>query len=190
MQKIEWLFQKDEKWKAIDNISPNMEWVFNGDSIATVKWDGACCAIINDRFYKRHKLNEGKSKPFMWIHHTLNPEQKTGHGWKPVTENSEDQYFAEGLKNTTILLSEYKNRTFELLGHKVNKCRKHYPEIFATRKHILKQHGMDHIKLPDNFGYNEIKLYLVDNYIEGIVFHRISEKGYAKVCRRHFGLSW
>ena len=58
MKKIPTLFER----KYISNcvvetlpiVKKGMEWVLNGDGVATVKFDGSCFAIINGEFYKRY----------------------------------------------------------------------------------------------------------------------------------------
>lgn len=54
MKKIPTLFAREFKNHKVVGITPEvvegMEWVFNGEGIATVKIDGSCCAIINGEF--------------------------------------------------------------------------------------------------------------------------------------------
>lgn len=67
MKKIPTLFER----KYISNcvvetlpiVTKGMEWVLNGDGVATVKFDGSCCAIINGEFYKRYDAKNGKPVP-------------------------------------------------------------------------------------------------------------------------------
>lgn len=51
MKKIPTLFERifvNHKVTGItDKVTPGMEWVLQGEGIATVKYDGACCAIID-----------------------------------------------------------------------------------------------------------------------------------------------
>lgn len=55
MKKIPTLFKREyENHKVVGIepiVTPGMEWVLAGDGTATVKIDGACCAIINNVFY-------------------------------------------------------------------------------------------------------------------------------------------
>ena len=52
MKKIPTLFERVFEDHRVIHISetpiPGMEWVLQGKGIATIKWDGACCAIIPD----------------------------------------------------------------------------------------------------------------------------------------------
>lgn len=56
MRKIPTLFKRVYDGNKIVDILPDvtsgMEWVLEGKGIATLKLDGACCAIINGEFYK------------------------------------------------------------------------------------------------------------------------------------------
>ena len=60
MKKIPTLFEREfEDHKVISCkpvVTPGLEWVLNGEGIATVKYDGSCCAIFNGIFYKSSPL--------------------------------------------------------------------------------------------------------------------------------------
>lgn len=63
MKKIPTLFEKVyENHKVVGikpNITPGCEEAFLY-GIATLKFDGACCAIINGKFYKRYDAKKRK----------------------------------------------------------------------------------------------------------------------------------
>jgi len=69
MKKIPTLFERVFKNHTIVGISAyvteGMEWVLNGEGEATVKIDGACCAIINGEFYKRYDAKKKESRYLM-----------------------------------------------------------------------------------------------------------------------------
>ena len=50
MKKLPTLFVRVYRdGKVVDvlpNVAPGMEWVLRGEGVATVKIDGACCAVI------------------------------------------------------------------------------------------------------------------------------------------------
>lgn len=54
MKKIPTLFERVyENHKIVDikpNVTEGMEWVLEGKGKATLKLDGACCAIINGEY--------------------------------------------------------------------------------------------------------------------------------------------
>ena len=55
MKKIPTLFEREFEnhriVRILPNISPALAWVMAGEGVATIKWDGACCAVINGVFY-------------------------------------------------------------------------------------------------------------------------------------------
>ena len=67
MKKIPTLFEREFEnhriVRILPNISPDLAWVMAGDGVATIKWDGACCAVINGVFYKRYDAKTWES-PF------------------------------------------------------------------------------------------------------------------------------
>ena len=67
MKKIPTLFEReyaDHKVVGIKPIvTPGMEWVLRGEGVATLKVDGACCAIIKGELYKRYDAKKGKKAP-------------------------------------------------------------------------------------------------------------------------------
>lgn len=66
MKKIPTLFERIYEGHRIvgitPKVTPGMEWVLNGEGIATVKWDGACCAIINGELYKRYDAKKARHR--------------------------------------------------------------------------------------------------------------------------------
>ena len=65
MKKIPTLFVREYGDHKVIGIkpkltSPDLQWVLDGDGIATVKWDGSCCAIIDGLFYKRFDAKAGR----------------------------------------------------------------------------------------------------------------------------------
>ena len=64
MKKIPTLFVREyENHKVVgitDKVTEGCECVLKGECVPTVKYDGACCAIINGVFYKRYDAKKGK----------------------------------------------------------------------------------------------------------------------------------
>lgn len=67
MRKIPTLFKRVyDGHKIVDilpEVTPDMEWVLEWKGTATLKFDDACCAIINGEFYKRYDAKNGKKIP-------------------------------------------------------------------------------------------------------------------------------
>ena len=119
MKKIPTLFKRvfspDHKTKTIlPEVTPGCEAVLEGLCIPTVKWDGACCAIIGGEIYKRYdaKIGKGgkqKQPPKGAIPCQQEPDPITGHWphWVKCEEGKpEDKYFFEALENFKSEVSE------------------------------------------------------------------------------------
>lgn len=82
MKKIPTLFEREYKdhkvVKVLPKVHPGMEWVLEGEGIATVKYDGSCCAVIDGKFYKRYDCKKGKVPPEGFIP-CCEPDKITGH---------------------------------------------------------------------------------------------------------------
>ena len=63
MKKISTLFKKDinNLGRVINEINPENNWVFDGKAIATQKFDGSACAVINGKLYKRYDAKKGEN---------------------------------------------------------------------------------------------------------------------------------
>ena len=44
---FERVFENHKKVGILPNVTPGMEWVLEGEGVATEKIDGSCCAIID-----------------------------------------------------------------------------------------------------------------------------------------------
>jgi len=103
MKKIPTLFTREFKKHKVVNITPEvtpgLEWVLEGEGIATVKADGSCCAIFNDELYKRYDA-KGKSIPDGAIKCQEEPDPVTGHFpcfVKCDRDNPSDKWFLGSL---------------------------------------------------------------------------------------------
>jgi len=183
MKKISTLFKKDpnDLSKVINEVNPENQWVFEGNSIPTRKLDGTACAIIEGKLYKRYDVKKGKSIPNDAIP-CQEPDEITGHWphWiKCDVNNPSDKYHFEGFNN----LSLKKDGTYELIGEKVQ------GNAEKLKGHYLVRHGellLPRLYIPLTF-YGIIQyLGMVD--IEGIVFHEIGGDRMAKIRKSDFGI--
>ena len=183
MKKIPTLFERVyENHKVVDikpNVTTGMEWVLEGQGVATVKIDGSCCASINGEFYKRYDAKKGKKVPEGAIP-CCEPDVITGHHphWLKVNENfAGDKWFVEAYKNSSV----EQDGTYEAIG-------KHFQgNPYNLDNDILVPHGKDVIEVVRTF--DGIKKYLEENYIEGIVFWLDGEPK-CKIKRSDFGFDW
>lgn len=190
MKKIPTLFEREFKdhnvIKILPKVHPCMEWVLEGEGVATVKYDGACCAVINGEFYKRYDCKKGKVPPEGFIP-CCEPDKITGHwpGWVKVNENNPaDKWFimAYGM---TVMLENYGMKLSDGTYEAVGRCFQNNPYNFTSNKLI--KHGEEIIEVERTF--EGIKKYLSEHEIEGIVFWKDGSPQ-CKIKRSDFGFEW
>lgn len=166
MKKTISLFQRNYDGDRLvrDEIVPGAEWVVAGEGVATLKLDGTCCMVSGGQLFKRYDAKAGKTPPMGFLP-AQEPDTTTGHwpGWLPVGDAREDIWHREGfasLKST----GETPDGTYELCGPKIQGN----PERYTL--HVLIRHGQH--PLPDApRTYAELRSYLAERDIEGIVWH-------------------
>ena len=162
-----------------NEVTLGCEWVLEGEGKATLKTDGACCAIINGIFYKRYDAKNGKPIPEDAILCQAEGDAVTGHipCWRPVTDATEDKWFRIAKENSGFT----EDGTYEAVGPKFNAN----PE--GLNDNTLIKHGDNLLEVERSF--EGIKMFLEKNRIEGIVFWR--ENGdRVKIKRSDFGFEW
>ena len=148
MKKIPTLFEREFEnhriVRILPNISPDLAWVMAGEGVATIKWDGACCAVINGVFYKRYDAKHGKPIPSNAIKCQEKADPVTGHlpCWVPCNRAaSSDKWFWDAYDKMGIV----PDGTYEAIG-----------PHFRSNPHnldtdILKPHGKDIVELDRSF---------------------------------------
>lgn len=198
MKKISTLFKKDpnDLGRVINELAPENSWVMDGDFIATRKFDGMACGIINMDLYKRFDVKKGKQAPEGAIP-CQEPDKKSGHHphWVLcLRDKKEDQLFFEAFDrllvenkdaNTSIL-----NGTYELCGEKISTER--FVQNFNVEKiegHQLIKHGSVVLEITD-VTFEGLKDYLSnpENDIEGIVFYHKSDNRMCKLRKKDYGI--
>lgn len=186
MKKIPTLFERIyENHKVVGitrNVCPGMEWVLEGEGLATIKWDGSCCAIINGELYKRYDAKKGKKPPEGAIP-CCEPDPVTGHHphWvKCDKSNPADKWFWAAYDNSTLTLKD--DGTFEAVG-----C--HFQgNPYNFDLDYLVRHGVNIVNdFPRDF--DGMKEWLHNNHVEGIVFWKDNEPQ-CKIKRSDFGFKW
>lgn len=203
MKKIPTLFKRefDDKTHKILHVLPEvtegMEWVLNGEGVATVKWDGSCCAIIDGKFYKRYDAKKGKKAPEGAIP-CCDPDPITGHHphWVLVDPNDPaDKWFVAAkatlplqkamrrvfFKQVDICRIDYDNQTYEAIGKHFN------GNPYGLAYDTLIPHGTATIEVERTF--EGIRDWLKDHDEEGIVFWKDGEPK-CKIKRSDFGFEW
>lgn len=180
MKTIPTLFIRDDRGRAIDEINPECQWVFDGEGIPTVKWDGSACLYRDHKWFRRHRIKEGAMVPDNWIHHSFDLTQKSGHGWLPISSaNPADQFHIEAAANYVNHL--VCGDTYELVGPKMQK------NPYNLDRHEFWRHGWAMDDCVRTFiGF---KNHLTSVNAEGIVFWHPDGR-MAKIKRRDFGIPW
>lgn len=190
MKKIPTLFEREFKdhnvIKILPKVHPGMEWVLEGEGIATVKYDGSCCAIIDGEYYKRYDCKKGKVPPEGFIP-CCEPDSITGHwpGWVKVDEkNPADKWFVMAYE-MTVMLENYGMKLSDGTYEAVGRCFQNNPYNFTSNKLI--KHGKEIVEIERTF--DGIKKYLSEHEIEGLVFWKDGIPQ-CKIKRSDFGFEW
>lgn len=182
MKKISTVFKKDPNNLAlvINEVNPENQWVLDGEGIATRKWDGTACAVIDGELYKRYDVKKGKSVPDGAIP-CQEPDEITGHWphWvKCKRIDPADKYHCEAFDKSP----DWENGTYELIGPKINGGKEVYGE-----GHCLVRHGVWSIHVDYPITFESLKQCLESRDIEGIVFHHPDGR-MAKIRKSDFGI--
>lgn len=193
MKKIPTLFERTYKNHKVvgitDKVTPGFEWVLDGEGVATVKYDGSCCAIINGELYKRYDAKKGKKPPEGAIP-CCEPDPVTGHWphWvKCDRDNPADRWFwaaydwHNDVSGSIRTHGFTEDATYEAIGP-------HFQgNPYNLRGDMLVKHGADEIDVARTF--EGIRAYLEQNAIEGIVFWKDGQPQ-CKIKRSDFGFEW
>ena len=175
MKKIPTLFERDwngDRSLVTREINHKCQWVFDGQGVATKKIDGTSCAIIDGKYFKRYETKKGNF-PEGFIKIETDAETGKTFGWVPVGEGNEDKWHNEAY------VDGLSDGTYELIGPKVQGN----PEL--SDKHVLINHNSLEFE-PVPRSYDEIKEFLKDKDVEGIVWHHPDGR-MAKIKKRDFG---
>ncbi|MBO7673281.1 hypothetical protein J6S88_07750 [bacterium] len=187
MKKIPTLFKREFENHKVSKIYPEvvegMEWVLAGEGIASVKFDGACCAIIDGEFYKRYDAKQGKPIPEGAIKCQDDADPITGHlpCWlKCDRNNPADKWF---WKAYDYEIGAYDDGTYEAIGKHFN------GNPYNLDYDVLVRHGFETI-IGLERSFEGIRNYLrYSDDIEGIVFWKDNEPK-CKIKRSDFGFEW
>ena len=181
MKKISTLYKKDPNnlGRVINEINPENEWAIHS-AIATRKYDGTACAIINGELYKRYDVKKGRAIPEDAIA-CQEPDELSGHHphWvKCSIDDPSDRYHFEAF----IDLEDKKDGTYELCGPKIQS------NLEKFDSHQLVRHG-ETILTVNASSFEEIRAMLTETDVEGIVFHASDGTGrMCKIRKTDFGI--
>lgn len=195
MKKIPTLFERVfDGHKIVDilpNVTPGMEWVLKGEGKATVKWDGACCAIIDGEFYRRYDAKNGKPVPEGAIKCQEEADPITGHlpCWVKCDRSNPNDHWYWKAYDTRVTFEDcgrsitLPDGTYEAVGpHFRNNP---YGRVTDT----LIRHGM--VEVPDfPRTFEGMREFLKNSYyMEGVVFWKDGQPQ-CKIKRSDFGFEW
>lgn len=185
MRKISTLFKKnpDDLSLVTEELDLQNNWVFERGVLATRKWDGTACFVVDGYLYKRYDVKADREFPIGAIP-CQEPDPISGHWphWLPINqEGPDDRYFLSGYYNYVSNYGAIPDGTYELVGPKINGNRE------RLTYHQLVKHGDFVLYTLDGFSYKEIETYLATMDIEGIVFHHPDGR-MCKIRKSDFGL--
>lgn len=208
MKKIPTLFDRDWDSQAknvIPVLTPGCENVAKGWGMPTRKWDGTACLLRRAGesvvIYKRFDAKHGKTPPEGFQPAQPDPDPETGHwpGWVACSPTDPaDRYHIEAVAyypGDEPIPAARDEWTYELCGPKVNGN----PERLDG--HRLIRHGADSLRaLPPAPGadpgpialrlwFEDLRAYLEQQDIEGIVWWSSAGEPMAKLKKRDFGLA-
>jgi hypothetical protein len=176
MKKIPTIFKRnpENRSKLLTEPHPDCKWVFDGEGVATRKYDGTCVKIENGQYFKRREVKQGKKVPIDFIEEQLDKNTGKRVGWVPVDPASkEDRWHMEAFDETLL------DGTYELIGPKVQGN----PERSKTHR-LVKHSETEVLDVPRS--YTQLSEWLENKDIEGIVFHQLDGR-MAKIKKRDFG---
>jgi hypothetical protein len=156
---------------------PGCEWVRDGEGSPKRKYDGSCCLVRDGKLYKRRELKPGQPAPADFEQADFDDETGKTVGWVPVGDGPDDKYHREAFDGW------HPDGTYELLGPKVQ------GGIEGRVKHCLQNHAEARSYPTSPRTFEGIRQFLIDNSIEGIVWHH-DDGRMAKIKRRDFGIKW
>lgn len=178
MEKIPTIFKRDNVNLRLvtKEENPVCQWVFNGEWIATRKYDGTCVKIEDGKYFKRREVKAGKRLPDGFI--IVDCDDITGKrvGWIQVDESDPENKW-----HMRALTDDLEDGTYELLGPRINGN----PENKDI--HCLQRHTAADVYHDAPRTFEGIHEWFKGKDIEGLVFHH-PNGSMAKIKKRDFGL--
>jgi hypothetical protein len=184
------IFHGPNSFTLTDQVTPGCEWVLDGIGIASRKWDGTACAIIDGMLYKRFDAKRKPDGTYKDIPVRAIPcgdaDPITGHHphWVALSYSAnQDKHHVSAWINF-LKENKYKtptDGTYELIGPPIG----NNPE--GVDRMMFKRHGDMVLEVPRTI--NGITEYLATHLLEGIVFTNFDGRC-CKIRRKDFGFTW
>lgn len=181
MKKVPTIFERDwggDRSRVTTKRNPLCSWVFEGEGVATRKFDGTAVMVESGQLWCRYDVKNGKQPPTDFKPAQESADEETGHwpGWVPAGNDPQYKWQRKAYETMGALSSG----TYEA-------CGPHFqgnPEHLETD--ILIPHGNHrYIGCPTTFV--ELREWLEPLDTEGIVWHHPDGR-MAKIKKRDFGL--
>jgi hypothetical protein len=177
MKKIPTIFKRDpgNMSRVLNEPNPDCDWVFNGEGVATRKYDGTCCLVKDGKLFKRRMVKKGKKPPKGYVEVDFDKNTGKSFGWVPVTNSRENKYHLQAFGGRLFV-----DGTYELVGPKIQGN----PDGYDS--HILINHNDATIFIGVPRDFVRLGAWLSDRDIEGLVFHHLDGR-MAKIKKSDFG---
>ena len=177
MKKIPTIFKRniDNMNEILNEPHPDCGWVFDGEGVATRKYDGTCVKIENGQYFKRREIKPGQKAPYGFVEEQIDNNTGKRVGWVLVDAKSkEDRWHMDAFNDS---LSD---GTYELIGPKIQGNAEGYA------RHVLIKHSEAEVFDSVTRTFDGIADFLRYKNIEGIVFHH-PDGHMGKIKKRDFG---
>lgn len=182
MNKIPTIFDRDwdgDRSRVLDVPVSGCEWVFDGEGVATRKYDGTCVMFDGEKWWARREVKDGKQPPPGFVSSGHDHVTLKNVGWEPIEQSPFAKFHQEALDNDGDEWP-WRQGTYELCGPKVQGN----PEHFDS--HVLVCHA-DAATAIVYRTFNGLRDALEHYDWEGFVFHHPDGR-MAKIKKRDFGL--
>lgn len=167
MKKIPTIYLRDPEDRAhvTDEINPECQWVFDGEGVATRKFDGTCVKKSRTgMWWARREVKKGGREPDSFVQVHYDPKTGKKQGWVLIDESPFHKFWKEAITNNDGGAVRFEPGTYELIGPKINGN----PENVEV--HELVPHGLVVHNCPDYSPIDLINLCRLYGQ-EGIVWH-------------------
>lgn len=186
MEKIPSLFLRDPETDlryVTAEVNPRCQWVADGEGRATVKWDGTCVKLDDDRvWWARHQVRPERVAPAGFVAVEHDPVTGKTQGWIPANDSGYRRQLADARDKWDGLVGLPQPGTYELIGPKVGSN----PHGLTSHE-ILKHGASTMVGVPRT--YEDLAWHLREAnksiYLEGIVWHHADGRK-AKIKTRDF----
>lgn len=171
MNKIPTLLIRDEQDRryVTDEVTPGCEWVFEGEGVATRKYDGTCVMYDGQRWWARREVKDGKAPPPGFQPVQTDEATRKTVGWEPIEQSPFAKFHADAL-GPDEGPARWQPGTYELCGPRVNGN----PEHYLLRHRLIRHAIAEPINLPPALDARTVKRAVRDLAVygyEGIVWH-------------------